>query len=95
MHFLSGIWVGLFFIYAFSYSSLSSKVIRNIVLCVLTTGILWEIFEFFTNNIMAQTPFDFFDTALDMFLDLLGGFVALFYFLPTIKSADKNNVELN
>lgn len=89
MHFLGGVWAGLFFIWFFYGSgldskSLASKVIK-IFLFVLVVGVIWELFEIFANNHIAQEPFNALDSASDVFFDLAGGGMAAMYFLRKIK----------
>src|SRR5512133_421417 len=81
MHFLSGVWVGLFFIYAFNPIKLDFKFFRKVVLSVFLIGLSWEIFEFIVNNVIGRVPFDTKDTLSDISWDVVGSFVALFYFL--------------
>src|SRR3989344_3578880 len=45
MHFLSGFWVGLFFLYVFYNENLFLKQILTVILGVLLIGVLWEAFE--------------------------------------------------
>ncbi|HBA45767.1 hypothetical protein A2W67_01650 [Candidatus Nomurabacteria bacterium RIFCSPLOWO2_02_40_28] len=78
MHFLSGFWVGLFFLYVFYNENLFLKQILTVILGVLLIGVLWEAFEFFL-NIIAKEQFNIVDTASDIFFDLLGGLCAILY----------------
>jgi uncharacterized membrane protein YjdF len=91
MHFLSGLWVGLFFTWFFG-DKVESKIVIKTVLFVLLVGVLWEVFEFFTKNYMGGDPFDTFDTLSDVFFDLLGAIVAVFYFLKRIMPKSANTV---
>ena len=97
MHFLGGIWQGLFFIYVFNYffsQKLSSfKLISSIILCVLLIGIFWEIFEFVVYNHIGQNPFIILDTISDLCFDLAGGTFSLFYFYKRIMFTDMNTVQ--
>jgi len=86
MHFLGGLWVGLFFIYVFSRKNASFDSIKKIILYVLLIGVLWEFFEIFANQYIGRNPFDIWDTLADLFFDLLGAFVATFYFSKKIVS---------
>jgi len=91
MHFLGGVWQGLFFIWFFSINDLplfrlsldaiDFKLIYKTILFVLLIGVLWEFFEFFTNNYVGHDPFNTLDTISDIFFDLAGGAFAVFYFL--------------
>ena len=90
MHFLGGLWEGLFFIWFFSIvdfpflklspSVVDFKLIYKTVSFVLLIGILWEFFEFFTNNYIGHDPFNILDTISDIFFDLAGGTFSIFYF---------------
>src|SRR3989344_4845711 len=54
MHFLSGLWVGLFFIYVFYVRKQVLRPLFHVILFVLFIGILYEIFEIYTQNYMAR-----------------------------------------
>ena len=90
MHFLSGFWVGLFFLYAFYSRNIFSKKSLTVILYVLVIGILWEVFEFYVHNYMGQDPFNTLDTITDIFLDLLGGVSAVWYFSKRIMLQSKD-----
>ena len=83
MHFLGGLWLGLFFIYVFSRKEpsfdLNFKLILTILLAVLFIGVLWELFEIYVNNDIGQIPFNLLDTISDLFCDLAGGTFAILY----------------
>ncbi|OGI58299.1 hypothetical protein A3C60_02200 [Candidatus Nomurabacteria bacterium RIFCSPHIGHO2_02_FULL_37_45] len=100
MHFLGGLWVGLFFIWFSSESlrlSLAFKaltlVIFKILLFVFVVGFGWEVFEFLFNNYIAQNPFDFLDSTSDIFFDLVGGIVAILFFLKKTMLSNENKVK--
>lgn len=90
MHFLGGLWEGLFFIWFFSIINFSFlklslevvnfRLIYKTVLFVLLIGILWEFFEFFSNNYIGHDPFNALDTISDVFFDLAGGAFSILYF---------------
>ena len=90
MHFLGGLWEGLFFIWFFSiinfpFLKLSLEVvdfrlIYKTILFVLLIGIFWEFFEFFANNYIGHDPFSILDTVSDVFFDLVGGAFSILYF---------------
>lgn len=80
MHFVAGFWVGLFFLYTFTRSNFIPPSSKKILFWVLVIGVLWEIFEVWTKNMIGGASFDITDTSLDLFLDLGGGVVALFYY---------------
>ena len=86
MHFLGGFWVGLLFFYLFSFEKHSLGVIFRALFFVFLIGVGWEVYEAFVNNAVAQNPFNFFDTASDIFFDLLGGFCAILYILVPFKN---------
>lgn len=92
MHFGGGFWVGLFFIYIFSSNQSFSKIIFRVFLSVLIVGALWEVFEFFMNNVIGRVPFDIFDTTLDIFFDLIGGLFSLLYFFKRIMPMSVNKI---
>ncbi len=98
MHFLGGLWVGLFFIYVFVRKNLSldvsKKQIINIILQVFLMSVVWEIFEFKVNNIIGQRPFSILDTTSDLLFDLSGAFLAVSYFVNRTMSTLKSKVQL-
>ena len=87
MHFLSGLWVGLFFIYVFSTRKqglLSFSSFIQILFLVLLVGILWEFFEYYI-NVVSNTAFEWPDTVSDVIFDLAGAAVSIFYFMKVIR----------
>lgn len=90
MHFFSGVWVGLFFIYVYLRNDSNFKPYLNIILYVVLVGVAWEIFEFFVNNVIGRIPFDPSDTISDTVFDILGGMTAVFYFNKSFLSAKLN-----
>jgi hypothetical protein len=76
MHFLGGLWVA-FLLFYFFFNKNFYVFVFQILLGVLLIGILWEIFEFFVNEIIATNPFNFLDTISDIFCDLAGGVLGL------------------
>ena len=80
MHFLGGFWWGLVFVWFYRVEEISPASIFGIILSVLFVGVLWEIFEFFFYNFIAQNSFNILDTISDVCLDLAGAFFALMYF---------------
>ena len=93
LHFLGGFWVGCFFIYLFarrvSLLNPSSRVIVNVILCVLFIALSWEAFEFYVNNMIGRFPFSVSDTTSDVFLGLAGGVCSMLYFFKGRKQEDK------
>ena len=86
MHFLGGLWVGMFFIYVFLTRKELPMALRfslKIILLVLVVGVLWEFFEFYI-NVVSATTFEWRDTLSDVIFDLLGGLVSIFYFMRII-----------
>ena len=90
-HFLSGVWVGMFFIYLFIRKGKQANAIK-ILLSVLFIGILWEVFEFIVYQRLGGIPFNILDTLLDIFFDFLGGSLALLYFLKSATIIKKSAV---
>lgn len=83
MHSLGGFCLGLAFMWFLlgknSAFDLSFKLILKIILGVLFVGILWELFELYFINYVAENSFNVLDTVSDLFFDLAGGTFALFY----------------
>lgn len=92
MHFLGGFWLGLAAIYLFSLKDSSFKSILKIFFIVLLVGTGWEMFEILIDRFITQSPFDFLDTASDMFFDFAGGLSAVFYFLKQIVPIKENKL---
>lgn len=90
MHFFGGFWLGLVFLWLFSYKNssleLSLELVFKIILSVLVIGVLWEIFEIIFINIIAQTSFNSLDTPSDVFFDLAGCVFVMLYFLKRSKA---------
>ena len=105
MHFLGGLWEGLFFIWFFSSPDIGeslrlspepknfTRLITKTVLFVLLIGVLWEFFEFFTNNYIGSDPFNILDTVSDIFFDLAGGTFAVLYFFEKTIFSSENKVQ--
>lgn len=84
MHFLGGVWVALFTLWALStqYGVFFKKFlnIRNLLVWVFIVGVAWEVFElamhFNSIHDIGYTS----DTTLDLIMDMLGaGAVVCFY----------------
>lgn len=90
MHFLGGVWLGLFFLYLFSRLNFVKSRILLTIFGVLVVGILWEFFETHLNEI-SKDEFNILDTVSDVLFDLAGGLCAIFYFLKRVfvKEIDK------
>lgn len=94
MHFLGGLWVGLFFIWFFPPKDTSFVSIVKIFLFVLFVGILWEFFELYVNNFLARMSFNPRDTLSDIFFDLGGGLLAVLYlFKSGVMPKSSNKVQ--
>ena len=93
MHFLGGVWVGLFFIYTLSVDEASLKSLWRVVLLTLLIGVSWEVYEFVVNNMIGRVPFDILDTLSDIFWDVAGGLVSLFYFSKIIMMVRGNKIQ--
>ena len=93
MHFLGGLWVGLFTLYLLRPESLNNSLIFKVFLAVFMVGIGWEIFEFVFTNVVAGGPFHLPDTLSDIFFDLSGSVAALFYFSKKIMAQRENKIQ--
>lgn len=93
MHFLSGFWVGLFFLYVYFPDKVVFKSILYSILFVLFIGISWEVFEFFVFNVIGKIPFDSIDTASDVFWDIAGGFASTLFFFKRIIPFKESKVQ--
>jgi hypothetical protein len=88
MHFLGGLWVALFGLWAIhtEYGSRIAKPasIVKIILFVLVVGILWEIHELYFAFTSLDDPKYAFDTSKDILLDLLGGCLGGFIYRKSL-----------
>jgi RsiW-degrading membrane proteinase PrsW (M82 family) len=80
MHFLGGFWVALALVWLFFPKNNNLETMIKLLLGTLLVGIAWEFFEFFVNANIAQNSFDIEDTLSDLFFDMFGGGLAVFYF---------------
>ncbi len=94
MHFLGGFWVALLCVYLYPFKEKSPNVVLEVLAFVLLVGVGWEIYEMLVNSVAAQNPFDYLDTGSDLFFDLFGGSMAIFYFYKRIMFAKENGVQL-
>jgi len=104
MHFAGGFWIGGTVLWAIFYGknrfcrrvSKQSRVriILAVLSAVLLVGLSWEIFEFALDYFSGRTDYDIIDTASDLSLDMVGGFIASLYFLKII-SGPKEEVKNN
>ena len=82
MHFLGGFWIGIFFLYVFSRKEQLLKIFAltfRVLSATLIIGVLYEFYEFFL-NIVSATSFDIVDTYVDIFFNLFGSVISIFYF---------------
>lgn len=95
MHFLGGFWLGLVFLYFFShkFSPHSFNFFLKLIIFVLFVGIGWEIFELLVDKTITQNSFNILDTSSDIFFDLTGGLISIYYFTKKIMFSSKNQVE--
>ena len=89
MHFLGGVWVTFILFWFFPVTPLSKNYFPKLILGILFVGLGWEVFEIIFNNIIAGITFDLFDTLSDVFFDMLGGVLAVFYFSKRIMIKSK------
>ena len=78
MHFSSGFWVSLFFLYVFTAKETILPIVK-VLTSVLVIGVLWEFYELYVYQHLMGIPFDLFDTLSDIFFDLSGGLCAILY----------------
>jgi len=95
MHFLGGFWLVLIYVYLFDSKQASILTLIKIVLWVLIIGVLWEFFELYFVNYVAENPFDLPDTISDLFFDLFGGSLAFLYCMKRIMLSNESGVQLN
>ncbi len=93
MHFLGGMWVGLFVIWFLAERDLSAKEIGQVILGVFVVAFAWEVFEFVLNAETVKNTFDLRDTVSDLFFGLSGGFTAIFYVFLRIMNIPKNTLQ--
>jgi hypothetical protein len=89
MHFLGGAWVVLFSLwvlntqYAKKLSGLSSFL--HLLAIVLVVGVLWEALEIYMGFTAFADPRYWFDTPMDLLMDLLGGGYGAFLYRKTLR----------
>ncbi len=81
MHFVSGLWTGLFFAYVFYIRKPIFSNVFYIILLSFLIGVSWEIFELYVFNHIGGTPFNLLDTVSDIFFDVAGATLAALYVL--------------
>lgn len=84
LHTAGGFFLGLLFFLIFSFKNLKLQNIFLTLLFIFLFGIFWELFEVIFFNKIAQNPFLITDTFFDLFFDLLGGMLSIFYFSKRI-----------
>ncbi len=96
MHILSGLWVGMFFLYVFERKEsrpLDVAMFLKVFFATLAIGLLWEVYEFYLYQYLSQIPFDSVDTVADLFNDVLGSSIAFFYFSKFIMLSSQNKLK--
>lgn len=96
MHILSGLWVGMFFLYVFERKEsrpLDVAMFLKVFFATLAIGLLWEVYEFYLYQYLSQIPFDSVDTVADLFNDVLGSSIAFFYFSKLIMLSSQNKLK--
>lgn len=94
MHFLGGVWVGMFFLYVFTRGERQISIKRlflEVILATLVVGVLWEFYEYYL-SVISGSSWDLMDTLSDMFFDFLGGIVAYGYLYKSIMSSQINKL---
>ncbi|MEK7607486.1 MAG: hypothetical protein AAB484_00980 [Patescibacteria group bacterium] len=84
MHFLGGLWVFLFVLWAihtqYGRFFLKHASIRNLIFFVLVVGVLWEILEIVLGFMHFSDPGYGFDVFKDLVIDILGAICgSIFY----------------
>jgi hypothetical protein len=89
VHFLGGLWTGFIFFWFFSRFSLDfvfvnrKTIIISLMVCALSVGLIWEVFEFFAKIAVLVPDIYLIDTIKDLFTDVLGALVSYIYFIKT------------
>lgn len=94
MHFLGGMWVGMFLIWYLVHEEFSVESIGRVILGVFIIGIAWEVLEFVLNEAIARDAYDLKDTLSDIFFDLSGAFTAVFYVALRIMRPSESKLQL-
>ncbi len=94
MHFIGGVWVGMFFSWYLFQNDFSLSAIGRVILGVFIVGMAWEVFELVVNEQFARDVYDLQDTISDLFFDVSGGFAAVFYVMLRIMNINENKLEL-
>lgn len=98
MHFAGGAWVAFFALWIRFLRSRteinfsSAQVFGWALAATLTIGILWELFEFSVDSLIAFSAHNPIDTASDLFFDSLGAIVAAGIFFLMYNKVNTINV---
>lgn len=92
MHFLGGVWVGLLVLFILDTKKARYLSVTNVILGVLLIGVAWEVYEVVVNNLIAQLPFNTFDTLSDICFDLSGGALTTLWYYRDIVALEKNKI---
>jgi hypothetical protein len=90
MHLSGGVFLGFIYFLLFPFRKVNIKNTALVLIFVFFMGIFWEIFEIFFLNYIALNSFVFSDTLADLFFDLVGSLLAIFYFSKRIMIKKEN-----
>jgi hypothetical protein len=93
MHFLGGIWVGILALYFLAPTRATFRLILKTLGVVLLVGLGWEVFEALVDNAVSKNGFNILDTSSDIFFDVAGGIVAIFYYMKNIVRITPNKIQ--
>lgn len=98
VHFLGGAFVGMLFLWLYFYSGIFDPQKRDLknfvvisILSVILVGVLWEVFELIIGATNVNDLEYYFDTALDIVMDILGSLLSCFY--AYIKEINIKNIK--
>ncbi len=78
MHFLGGFFIGLASVY-FAVSRGGKGSAFKILSVVFLVGVGWEVFEILVDETVTSHPFNLLDSVSDLFFDMAGGALSLYY----------------
>ena len=90
MHFLGGAWVVLFSLWIlntqYAKNLRFSSSFLHLLAIVIVVGVLWEALEIFMHFTSFSESEYWFDTPMDLFMDVLGGSYGAFLYRKTLKN---------
>lgn len=85
--------MGILALYFLAPKAVSLQLILKTLSVVILVGVGWEIFEALVDSAISRNGFNFLDTSSDIFFDVAGGIVAIFYYMKNIVRITPNRIQ--